>query len=765
MREKAASANIVTSFGGGGIGTGNDQRAQTAADSLLGQAVALHRSGRFVEAAQAYDNFLRANPEHLEALLQSGLVELRLQRFDAAESRFAIASRIDPDSSVAANGQATAMQATGRRKEALALLDRLVERRSNDAIAWNNRGNLLLELGRPEAAIESYRRALEIRPAYPEAWHNRGAARLVLNDISAAEADFNEALRLRPNYAEALEHRALAVALSRIECGFVLLRQERYPDAAGEFDRALEIARDNAAAWQGRGIALARLNHEEDAIASFSESLRLRPDDALTLYNRAAVYSGMKRYREAIGDLEKLLALDPDFPLARGLLINDRLQLCDWRDLDTQLGAVRESLNRGVRTVHPMAHLVISDSPAEQLVCARIQAAEAHPPAPSPLYRGEVHRHERIRLAYLSGDYFEHAVPYLIAGVLERHDRDRFETFGISYGGNDGSEMRRRLEQAVSRFMEVREQPDREIAMLLHDLEIDIVVDLKGYTGGARPGILAHRSAPVQVNYLGYPGTMGAPYIDYLIADRVVIPPGERHFYSEKIVYLPNSYQANDSARRIAPAPSRHDAGLPPDAFVFCCFNGGRKILPQCFAGWMRILHRVENSVLWLLENHEIANANLRAHALSHGVAPERLIFARHAHLDHHLARLKLADLVLDTLPYGAHTTASDALWAGVPVLTRIGETFAGRVAASLLSAVGLPELIARSSSEFEDLACALAGSADSLAGLREKLARSRTTMPLFDTAGMTRDLEAAYSGMWQRHQRGEAPESFAVDL
>jgi protein O-GlcNAc transferase len=759
-----ANSETTTLAGTGSIGTGNDQRTQAVEQSLLRQAFALHRSGRLAEAAQAYDNFLRGNPGHFEALLQSGLVELRLQRFDSAENRFAAASRIAPDSSAAANGRVAAMQAMGRRKDALALLDQLLERRSDDAIAWNNHGNLLLELGQPVAAIASYQRAIEIQPTYPEAWHNRGAAQLALKDFAAAETDFTESLRLRPNYPEALEHRALAVALSRIERGFGLLRQERYPDALNEFDCALETAGENAAAWQGRGIALARLNHEDAAVTSFSKSLRLRPGDWPTLYNRAAVYSGLKRYGEAIGDLENLLAANPDYPLARGRLINNRLQLCDWHDLDVQLGMVGESIGRGIRTIHPMAHLVISHSPAEQLACARMQAAEVHPPPPAPLYRGDKYRHERIRLAYLSGDYYEHAIPYLITGVLEEHDRDRFETFGISYGSNDSSEMRRRLEQAFSRFFQVREKPDREIAMLLRDLEIDVAVDLKGYTGGARPGILAHRPAPVQVNYLGYPGTMGAPYIDYLIADRIVIPSDERQFYSEQIVYLPNSYQANDSSRRIAPKlPSRHDAGLPGDAFVFCCFNGGQKILPQCFAGWMRILRRVENSVLWLLENNEIANANLRAHAASQDVEPERLIFARHERLDLHLARLKLADLVLDTSPYGAHTTASDALWAGVPVLTRIGETFAGRVAASLLSAVGLPELMTRSAGEYEELACALAGSPHRLARLREQLARNRSTMPLFNTRRMTRDLEAAYSEMWQRHQRGERPAAFAV--
>jgi predicted O-linked N-acetylglucosamine transferase (SPINDLY family) len=445
-------------------------------------------------------------------------------------------------------------------------------------------------------------------------------------------------------------------------------------------------------------------------------------------------------------------------------LLTARLHLCNWKDLDQQREDIDAWLRRGLRVIHPFAHVLISDGPAMQLACARLQTEGANPAARVPLYSGEQYRHEKIRVAYLSSDFHQHATAYLMAGVLENHDRGRFEIFGVSYGSNDESAMRARVEKACTRFFDVPGRDDVSIAMLLRNLEIDIAVDLKGYAGGARPGILAHRPCPVQVNYLGYPGTMGAEYVDYLIADRTVIPPEHRQFYSEQIVYLPDTYQPNDSARPIAPdRVTRRDAGLPEAAFVFCCFNGCQKILPCIFDSWMRILSHSGNSVLWLLEDNQGATANLRREAQARGIATERLIFAQHEPSDRHLARLRLADLVLDTLPYGAHTTASDALWAGVPVLTRIGSSFAGRVAASLLTAAGLPDLITQSAVEYEAMAQNFAASPALLSKIREELARNRESCALFDTVRMTRNLEAAYAKMWQRHQRGESPTSFGL--
>jgi len=355
-------------------------------------------------------------------------------------------------------------------------------------------------------------------------------------------------------------------------------------------------------------------------------------------------------------------------------------------------------------------------------------------------------------------------VARLIAGVFEHHDRTRFETIALSFGSERESSMRKRLEGAFERFLDVERASEADIARHVRELEIDIAIDLMGYTRGGRPGILALRPAPLQVNYLGYPGTLGADCIDYLIADSVVIPDEQRAFYTEKIVYLPDSYQCNDSQRRIADAvPSRNEAGLPETSFVFCCFNYNYKIMPEIFDIWMRLLSSVEGSVLWLLEDHPAATANLRREAEARGISASRLVFAKRVPLDQHLARLKHADLLLDTLPYGAHTTASDALWVGVPVLTCLGASFAGRVAASLLSSVGMPELITHSLEDYEKCARHLAVNRSAVLALREKLARNRTSVPLFDTARVTRNLETAYSLMWERQQRGEPPVTFSV--
>lgn len=720
---------------------------------MIEQAKALRRAGRISEAETICRAILDQNPKHLDALLILGALLMESKRLHEAEQTFATAQALAPDSVAAASGLAAALQALSRHKQAISVLDSLLLFRPEHAMSWLNRGNLLLQSGRHAEAVESYGRAIALDSRLTEAWHNRGLAHAASGNHPGAEADFTRAIDLHPEHIAALTER-----------GFLLNRLERYADALANFDRVLLLRRDQVAAWLGRGISLARLNCEAEALTSFSEALRLDAGNPLTLYNRAAVFSAAKRFEEAAADLEQLIGRDPNFPLARGLLIDAKLHLCDWRGLDEQVAEITAALHRGQRVIHPFVHLAISQSPADQLICARLQSVGTSTAAPGALYRGEKYRHDKIRIAWLSGDFYEHAVPMLIAGVLEHHDRSRFEIYGISFGADDGGEMRTRLENAFTRFIDARDRPNFEVAKLLRELEIDIAVDLSGYTGGARPGVLAHRAAPVQVNYLGYPGTLGADYIDYLIADRIVIPPEHRRFYAEHIVWLPDTYQANDSARRVASErPERNDARLPESGFIFCCFNANHKILPETFTRWMRILGRSENSVLWLLENNERASANLRAAAQAQGVSPERLVFAKQERPDRHLARLRLADLVLDTLPYGAHTTASDASRMGVPVLTLRGETFAGRVAASLLTAIGAPELIANSASEYESLACELAGNPALLDRIKSRIVRNRSIMPLFDTQRMTRNLEAAYTGMWERHKRGDPPSDFAV--
>jgi predicted O-linked N-acetylglucosamine transferase (SPINDLY family) len=390
--------------------------------------------------------------------------------------------------------------------------------------------------------------------------------------------------------------------------------------------------------------------------------------------------------------------------------------------------------------------------------------SKQYPVRPKPLWKAEHYRHERIRIAYVSADFHQHATSYLTAGMFECHDKSRFEITAISIGPDDNSEIRQRLKDSFDYFIDVTALSEDQIASRIRDSEIDIVVDLKGFTQDARTGVFAHRPAPIQVNYLGYPGTLGAKYIDYIIADRNVIPEDQQKFYSEKIVYMPNSYQVNDTKRLTADVIfTRPELGLPPTGFVFCCFNNNYKITPHVFDCWMRVLKQVEGGVLWLLEANAKAAGNLRREAAARGVNAERLIFARKRPLSEHLARYRLADLFLDTLPCNAHTTASDALWAGLPVLTCSGETFASRVAASLLHAIHLPQLATTTLEDYESLAIELAKHPNKLKEIKQKLADNRLTTPLFDTKLFTKHIEAAYTAMYERYRAGLAPDHIIV--
>jgi predicted O-linked N-acetylglucosamine transferase (SPINDLY family) len=491
----------------------------------------------------------------------------------------------------------------------------------------------------------------------------------------------------------------------------------------------------------------------------------LKPGYAEALNNCGIALFSLGQRQEAANAFEQALSVNPDLPFLRGMLLYSKMHCCDWRSHEDHSNQLIADVRDGKPSTRPMPFLTVSSSAKDQLCCAQTFIDAQCPPSPTPLWRGEQYRHDRIRLAYLSADLQDHAVSHLMAGLFERHDRTRFSTTAISFSADAPSEMRSRLKGAFEYFIDVREQSDAEVANRLREMEIDIAVDLNGFTSDARTGIFALRPAPVQVNYLGYPGTMGAPYIDYILADAVVIPNEHRTFYAEQVVYLPDTFQPNDCTRHIsASIQSRSDAGLPAHGFVFCSFNNSYKITPAVFDIWMRLLRQVKRSVLWLQEGNAAAPDNLRREAADRGIDPDRLVFAaKMPKIEDHLARYRLADLFLDTLPYNAHATASDALWAGVPLLTCLGATFAGRVAASALSAIGLPELIAHSLAEYESIALKLATDLELLAKIRQKLSRYRDSYPLFDTDLFRHHIEAAYVTMWQRSQRGELPASFEV--
>jgi predicted O-linked N-acetylglucosamine transferase (SPINDLY family) len=469
------------------------------------------------------------------------------------------------------------------------------------------------------------------------------------------------------------------------------------------------------------------------------------------------------RNTASVADYERLLTLNPDYPFVRGNLLYGRLQDCDWRNFESQRAAILSGLDDSKKIIAPFHAKTLSLSPEQELRCAQIFLAGEKISA--PLWRGERYAHDRIRIAYLSSDFRPHPVAHAIAGVFEHHDKSRFETIGLSFGPGAASDERARIAHGLEHFFDMRTASDAEAAALLKRMDVDVAVDMMGFTDGCRPGILAQRPAPVQVNFLGYPGTMGADTMDYLIADATIVPEEEYRHYAEKIVSLPDTFMPADSTRKIGARPlTRREENLPDGAFVFCCFNASYKIAPQMFDIWMRLLARVEKSVLWLGRTGATARANLKREAEARGIAADRLVFAeyRESAADH-LARLGLADLFLDTLPYNAHATASDALWAGLPVLTCRGEGFAGRVGASLLQAIGVPELIAASLEDYEALAMEIARNPEKLAAAKAKIARHRLAFPLFNTARFTRNLEAAYTAMVERQRHSLPPAAVKV--
>ena len=689
------------------------------AKRLFLDALALQQRGDLERAKSAYQEALALAPGHPGVMSNLAAVFIELKQFP----------------------------------EARALCESLLEMNPRDETALLKLADCLLKQGSAEAALLSYDKALGVRPEYAHALNNRGIALLKLNRPQEALASYDRALVAKPGYVEALYNR-----------GNVLLDLRRPGEALASFDRALAMKPGDAEVLYNRGIALFKLKQPQEALASYDRALAVRPDYVEALYNRGVALLELGRHQELIESFKRLLGIKPDCDYARGYLLRAQMECCEWEEHDASAAHISEDAGAGRRADLPLNFLVVSESAADQLRCSRTYVADKYPAAAQPVWRGESYRHDKIRVAYLSADLRRHAVAYLIAGLFEAHDRARFEITALSMGPDANDEMRARLVRAFDRFVDVNSKSDEEVALLLRELEIDIAVDLQGFTKHCRPGILAQRGAPVQVNYLGYPGTMGAPYMDYIIGDRTVIPPEHLACYAESVVYLPDCYQVNDSRRAIAAhAPTRAQAGLPEQGFVFCCFNNNHKINPRVFAVWMRLLSRVEGSVLWLLEANATAMRNLRGEAGRKGVAPDRLIFAPRVRLEEHLARHRVADLFLDTLPYNAHTTASDALWAGLPVLTHMGHAFAGRVAASLLSAVGLPELITQSWEEYEQFAVKLARDGDLLAGIKAKLLRNRATHPLFDTDRFRRHIEAAYIAMWERAQRGSPPASFAV--
>lgn len=791
------------------------------ADLLRALAQLRFMAQRLPDALALMDRILARNPRDAAALNSRGAILTASGRFAEAVDAFDAALRLDPALVRAHANRAVALAALRRPAEALASAEAALAQDPGNAGALASRGMALMALGRPAEAVPALERAIAADPAnvaarldlasaliatqgfarvpgllapllqaqptlrqarFLEIFALQGAKRFeealsrcrdlleaAPEDVDAALAEGNALAGLgRHEEALAVFSRASAArpddpdALCSL--GKALLALGRKAEALGVADRALARDPRHQDALCNRGLALLALDRHEEALIAFGAARAIGPLPPIVELTRAYALMDLPSAERAAEILDSEVPDDAASLLSRVAMLRVRRQLLDWRDEARILPGLAEEVIASEAQVEPFLLLSLVDSPEAHLAAARGWVPSLYPALPA-IWRGERYRHDRIRLGYLSSDLRDHPVGQLAAGFFERHDRMRFETIAIALGEEPPASdpYRARLRHAFDRFIPVHGMGDGAVARMIREMEVDVLVDMNGQTSGARTEILAHRPAPVQAGWLGYPGTSGLDYMDYVIADPVVIPPGDHRFYTERVVTLPDCYLPADDRRQIAFVPSRVAAGLPPQGFVFCAFNARHKIAPATFDIWMRILLAVPGSVLWLSHAPAAVAGNLRREAEARGVAGSRLFFAERVAAEVHLGRQRFADLFLDTLPYNAHTTASDALWAGLPVLTMPGCSFAGRVAASLLTALGMAELIAPTEADYEAMAIALARDPARMTALREKLTRQLRTAPAFDTERFCRHFEDAVAAMHDRAQRGLPPEAFAV--
>ncbi len=747
----------------------------------------LHRQGEAAAARQIYEQILQGDPKHFEALNGMGTLAGQLNELGAAIQYFDRAIEARPAEPAAHINRGSALKRLGQFAAALASFDRALALNDREAVAHYGRAEIYRDMDRNVEALGSYESAITSNPAFAQAHFRRATLLQELGELSAAVSAYEQAIVVAPLHADAHANKGLALlrlrqfaaavssfdeaiairpdqAVTYLFRGNALKELQRFEESLASYDGALAIDPGYAECHVNRGVLLFSLGRSDEALASYTRAIAAKPDCAEAYMNRAYLLRTRNCFAAAMADYRTAAQLAPNLDYLPGARLELALQTCDWSGFDALVAEITAGVSADRAVSHPFNLLAALDSPDLQLRAAQFWIRNSCPPNPSLGSFATRSRAAKLRIGYFSADFREHPLHHLLAGLIETHDRSKFEVFGFAFGPDTEDECRRRLARGFDRFIDVRERSDRETALLSRSLDIDIAVDLGGHTFNSRSGIFALRAAPLQINYLGYLGTLGAGYIDYIIGDRTVVTPRSESSFAEKIIYLPDCFQVNDRKRRIADRVfTRGEVGLPESACVFCCFNASYKIQPAIFASWMRILKHAHGSVLLLVDGDAAVADNLRASAARHGIDPRRLIFAQRLPAPEYLARYRVADLFLDTVPYNAGATASDALWAGVPVLTLAGDAFAARIGASLLSAVGLPELIATTPEEYESLAIELAGDRPRLAALKQKLAENRLTRPLFDTDRFARQLEAAFTTIQDRYEAGLPPDHIAV--
>jgi predicted O-linked N-acetylglucosamine transferase (SPINDLY family) len=749
-------------------------------------AKALADCGRLDEALLHHQKSIELAPNNPDAWLNFGKTLLDLGKFESSLINFERTLNLKPDYAEGWINKGNALHQLSRYDEALICYDQAIHFKPSYGEAYSNKGKTLNALFRFDESIAEYDRALNYLPDKSEIWVLKAEALHNINKYDEALLHYDHAIKLKPNllaawfnkgnilfeikrYEEALicyDH-ALSLKIDFVEVicnkANTLRELKKIEESITCFDHAIRLKPDFHEAWFNKGNVLYELNQYDEALKSYNEAIKINPNFAEVYSNRGSLLSIIKNHQDAATSFFKAAKLGSKIKYNLGKAHHQMMMICNWSGYDQNTKNILNGIENKEQTIDPFALMATTDSLklikdcTENYIHDNFRQLNFH-------LKKQKNKSKKIRLGYLSGEFRNQATSYLLSEVWELHDRTKFEIFAFDNGFDDDSKYRQRIKLGFNNLIQVSSLSDLDATKLIEKNEIDILINLNGFFGMSRTGVFSHRAAPIQVNYLGYPGTMGASYIDYIIADSILIPPELQQYYTEKVVYLPDSYQANDRKREISNRKfTRAEVGLPDNSFVYCCFNNNYKILPEVFEIWMRLLNTVERSVLWLLEDNPTAAKNLKSEAAQRGIDPGRLIFAPRLPTPDHLARHALADLFIDTFPYNAHTTASDALWAGLPLLTVQGESFASRVASSLLSAIGLTELITYTLEEYETLAIELANNQQKLKGIRHKLAQNRDTTPLFDTPQFTKHLENAYLQMYERYQADLPPEHIFV--
>ena len=722
------------------------------AGAYYNTGVMQHENGEIDAAIESYQRATKIKHDYAAAYLNMGDALHEKQDLDAAICSYKQVIKIKPDDADAYYNIGTALKDKGELDIAIDSYKQAIKIKPDHAKAYYNMGIALKDKGELDAAIDSHKQAIKIKPDHAGAYYNMGNVLNEKGELDAAIDSHKQAIRIKPDHAEAYNNMGIA------------LKDKGELDAAiYSYRQAIKIKPDYADAYNNMGNALNDKAESDAAIDSYKQALKIKPDYAEAYYNMGIALINKGEMDAAVDSYEKAIKIKPDYELAHSGKLYRQAHVGDWSGIERGREVIPK-LGISAQYINPFEILPLEDAPERHRLRSEVFAKNEFKQKPLPLASRSTQKPKRLRIGYFSSDFKEHPVAYLMAKVIETHDRNFFEVYGYSIGPAKDDKMRHRLIKGFDVFDDVQDMSDQDVALLARQDQIDIAIDLTGYTQNSRSGVFAYRAAPVQINYLGYPGTMGANFIDYIIADPILIPSDSQKHYNEKIIQLPNSYMPTDNTRIFSERElTRLEMGLPEQGFVFCCFNNNYKISPTEFDVWMRLLLKVEGSVLWLRKSNKWSEGNFCKEAKSRGIDPSRLIFADRVPMDEHLARHRLADLFLDTFAFNAHTTATEALWAGLPVVTKLGQGFAARVAGSLLTAIELPELITETEMEYEALILDLATNPQRLAAIKQKLAANRLSKPLFNTELFTKHLEDGYQRAYGQYFDGKEPEAIYV--